>query len=696
MNDEFSRSDPSEPETCEDSPSTHKPLGLFSLLAEQDSDTNPDSGSDELPNQDDSLVNNQSSQSHPPKLSESDSQDQKDADADETLVEDTSKSQAKKKKKKKKKRKAPLNHTSQSDATANDPDWIALNEFQSQLDEESKRDDVNTIAIPSSCFNSDDDDAIRKEAQSIMSMIEAMAFPATEENVLAFADATTTCEALHVQPKLLNADAELKRLFGARAIDMERRDEEAAADINGRRRGSRAMARHTPRRRISLVQPRDTWIDHAPGLTLTLDVKATEEAGSDVRYFRYTHEPSYAHIQEEYRVVVNTHNPDNLVALASRHPYHVDTLLQLAELYRQMGELDRAAEQIERCLYILEGAWIVSFKPFDGTCRLNFDVLENRSMYVSLFRYSQLLTRRGLHRTALEISKLLLNLDPEKDPMGMLMLADSYALLSGEYKWVQLMAKTFKHIPIQYFPNFAVSCAVAEESIRLGMTGISNRGTSSKGRKGKSDAEEQSEMTAEDVKEMLTDAILTFPMVVKHLLNAVEHSSPVWTESRLFEEGWYTAGYVDMRVLSRMCRVYAERSKLLWNSSHNKELLVECARNAGRLDEEAGMGMDQKTGRLSSEFVKDEIAHGRVAKCRALRIESAQWLRLNGLYQHVQIADFSDSTTNLPAEVLVGDEGVQPIGAPQLREISLARGALEFFQSLLPWRDARDARDDQT
>lgn len=672
-------------------PVGNKQQSLFALLGNDDETSSSSDGADQLnPAEKDADLSQQNSkheeiQREPDVADDNDSRSGSAADME--IV----------KNKKKKKKRKPRKRAGQANNPADDPDWIALNEFQTQTEIDNKPE--SSGFIPLSYFNDDDDANIRREAQVIMAAIESMAFPDGDQAQFSLAPSTLACRAVQVEPKLLNADAELKRLFGSRVIDMERRDAEASATSAGRRRDPRVSTRHATRRKVSLVSPRDTWLDHAPGLIMELDVEATSAAEDGVKIFRYAHEASYARIQDEYRTLVNTHDPNLLVQFVSRHPYHVDTLLQLAELYRQMGELDRAAEQIERSLYILEGAWNLSFKPFDGSCRLDFDVLENRSLYIALFRYSQLLTRRGLHRTALEISKLLLNLEPVKDPMGMLMLADSYALLSGEYEWVQNMRETYKTIPIQYFPNFAMSAAIAAESVRLGMGDIANRTTSSKGKKKNSGAdhkgkEEKHEKSEQDTKDMLIDALLAFPMVLKPLLKAIESPSEVWTEFRLFEDGWFGAGYADMGVLTRMGRVYAERSKLLWNSGHNTDFLLSCARTAGQLDEAAGMGKDNKTGQLTSAFVRNEVEHIRVARCRALRMEAAEWLRSSGLYRNVQIADFSDSTTNLPAEILAGDDGAQPVGAHPQREVSLARGAMEFFQSLLPWREPRDARDD--
>lgn len=598
------------------------------------------------------------------------------------------------KKNKKKKRRKAQKRSEPSEAPEDDPDWIALNEAQAE--NASKSENGRTGFIPSTYFSVDDDIEVREEARRIMTLIERMAFSNEVSGQSAGFSDSSSLNPLIVEPKLLNADTELKRLFGAHIVGAERRTAEGSVTQGGRRkRGGGQQGRI--RRRISLVSPRETWADHAPGLIMDLDSEATnraEEAGLlNVKYFFYKHEGSYARIQDEYREVVKTNDPDNLVHFCAHHPYHVDSLLQIAELHRQMGELDRAAEQIERCIYILEEPWPVTFKPFDGKCRLSFDVLENRSLYIALFRYSQLLSRRGLHRTSFEIGKLLLNFDPENDPLGILMLADSYALLSGEYGWIEDMRMSYNYLPIEYFPNFMASAALAIDAIRMsGLADRYDKSSKTKSVKGEgSDALDEA-VEAKRAEAFLVDVLLTFPMLLRPLLNAIDCQTAVWSEYRLFEEPWYSAGYEDGGLLRRISLVYAEWSKMLWNSGRNKELLIHCARRAGKLDSDAGMGKDSTTGRLTSAFVSDEQVHERVAHCRALRVEAANWLSSSGLYRNLQFADLADSTANLPADIFAHEQIAQPVEVVPPRDVSIRRGTVEFFQSLLPWREPRDAR----
>lgn len=99
-----------------------------------------------------------------------------------------------------------------------------------------------------------------------------------------------------------------------------------------------------------------------------------------------------------------THDPNAIAHLVAQHPYHIDGLLTLADVYKQMGEMQTVAELLERCLYSFECSWHPSFNISLGTCRIAFDEEPNRAFYQALFRHMQHLGRRGCHRTALEVS----------------------------------------------------------------------------------------------------------------------------------------------------------------------------------------------------------------------------------------------------------------------------------------------------
>lgn len=587
--------------------------------------------------------------------------------------EKVSKPQKKRNRKKKRKNAAKT-------AKENDADWEAL--LGAPILEDADGEKEEPMSIDEDCFRTTDGEKFRTEANEIFNSIKAIvAEQRAEEAELnaSFGDQvaalTSSLRVMSVEPRLLSADAELKKRFGYKAVEAERRAEEQEQANRGGRRGrgrNRAAPRSHLRRKITLVTPRDEWWSEADGLNMVVDHEAPA-TGNGIRYFRYTHGGTYEAIQKDYRRVVASHDVNSLAELAAHYPFHVDALIQLAEVHRQMGELDRAADQIERAIYVLESSWNMAFKPFQGDCRLRFAVPENKAIYVALFRYAQLLTRRGLHRTALEIAKLVLNFDPENDPMGALMLIDSVALLSGQYEWICAMQRDFKLIPLKYFPNFALSNALAVYHLQNGTGTAESELPKKKKKKGKrnSGAKEGTDIAATIASEsppavdLLAEALLAFPIALQPLLAATKDSGGSWSSHPIFSTHENAGG-----VFYRISRVYAERSHTLWAAGEPKALLASAAQKAIEL---AG------TPRA-------------LRAATALQLDAMQWFESTGLYRSVQIADFADGGVNLPAELLAADNA--PINQPAPRAVTTAEAMREFMQSLLPWRNTGDAAND--
>jgi hypothetical protein len=58
-----------------------------------------------------------------------------------------------------------------------------------------------------------------------------------------------------------------------------------------------------------------------------------------------------------------------------------------------------------------------------------------RSFYVAVLKHIQFVGQKACYRTALELSKLLLSLNPNEDPLALVLSVDYYALRAKEYKW---------------------------------------------------------------------------------------------------------------------------------------------------------------------------------------------------------------------------------------------------------------------
>lgn len=65
-----------------------------------------------------------------------------------------------------------------------------------------------------------------------------------------------------------------------------------------------------------------------------------------ISYFVFKHDDEYQEAQFEFLSAVATHNPNALMFLLSRYPYHVDTLLQVSEMAKQSGDWTMAGDCI--------------------------------------------------------------------------------------------------------------------------------------------------------------------------------------------------------------------------------------------------------------------------------------------------------------------------------------------------------------
>jgi Transcriptional repressor TCF25 len=102
------------------------------------------------------------------------------------------------------------------------------------------------------------------------------------------------------------------------------------------------------------------------------------EQKGHVQYFSYEHSQDYQFVQKVFLQAVESLNPDNVVAVIHSHPYHVDALLQVAELCKMSEDVQMAADLIERCIYALEHAFHPLFSLAQGNCRLDYCKQENR------------------------------------------------------------------------------------------------------------------------------------------------------------------------------------------------------------------------------------------------------------------------------------------------------------------------------
>ncbi|XP_041375879.1 transcription factor 25-like [Gigantopelta aegis] len=249
---------------------------------------------------------------------------------------------------------------------------------------------------------------------------------------------------LRVEYRNLNPDNELKRIFGSRVVRSE---------------NMRPRNRNRPYQRpTKLVQCRDNWPPIGKnGLSMCLS-----ESRSSSQYFTFEHSHQYQQIQFMFFDAVETLNPENITNLIQAHPYHIDSLMQMSEIFRMSEDMQTAAQFIERALYAFENAFHPSFSLTTGTCRLDYRRQENRAFHLCLFKHLMSVGQRGCYRTALEFCKMLLSLDPDTDPLCVLLMIDFYALRAEEFHFLIRMSNEWEaHRNLSQLPNFAFSVPLA-------------------------------------------------------------------------------------------------------------------------------------------------------------------------------------------------------------------------------------------
>nr|XP_045362645.1 transcription factor 25 isoform X2 [Camelus bactrianus] len=228
---------------------------------------------------------------------------------------------------------------------------------------------------------------------------------------------STKRHVLSVEHRHLNPDTELKRYFGARAVLGEQRP----------RQRQRVYPKCT-----WLTTPKSAWPRYTkPGLSMRL-----LESKKGRSSFAFEHSEEYQQTQHKFLAAVESMEPNNIVVLLQTSPYHVDSLLQLSDACRFQEDQEMARDLVERALYSMECAFHPLFSLTSGTCRLDYRRPENRSFYLALYKQMSFLEKRGCPRTALEYCKLILSLEPDEDPLCMLLLVDHLALRARSYEYL--------------------------------------------------------------------------------------------------------------------------------------------------------------------------------------------------------------------------------------------------------------------
>ncbi|KAJ6258908.1 hypothetical protein Dda_5803 [Drechslerella dactyloides] len=350
---------------------------------------------------------------------------------------------------------------------------------------------------------------------------------------------------LHIDPRSLDSENEMRRLFGRAAT----RESGAGAHHDPRQQRAQRLASNIGRRNV-FVQRGDGWPREGSG---GLSMELVERRPDGTTLFQYVHSRAYQDVQRQFNECVRSMDPDRMFTHLSAHPYHISTLLQASHIALTQST-DQAAAQtlIARALHALGRSTHSLFAQAlaAGSARVAFHRFEDRELYFAGWRYILSLSRRGLWRTGLEFVRLLLQMDPLRDPLCLVLLVDQYALKSRAPEVLLELAGTPALVDIwRRNPNIAYSTALAHL-----MAG-----------------------DADGAKDALSDAVARFPWMLTKLHGSLSEASG----GSLPEGLWGCLPPDDTSGL--LAELYVARMSDLWNIPEHASFLLATISAMGKV-----------------------------------------------------------------------------------------------------------------
>lgn len=467
-----------------------------------------------------------------------------------------------------------------------------------------------------------------------------------------------TASILQVDPKYLNAENELRRIFGSKVVKSFENSNQASS--SRQMRGVRGRGHYTLRKSV-LVTPSDNWLRCDDSLSMQfLEIK------NGYNYFRYVHSPTYSQSQRAFEAAKAINDINGIASILQHHPYHIDSLLTMAEYFAVLGEQQMSADAIARCLYALECAWHPMFNPLLGNCQLKFKHDTNKPIFTALFTHMKNLARRGCHRSALEVCKLLLSLDSD-DPMGAIFCIDYFALRAEEYAWLEKFSEEYKSDnSIWLFPNFSYSLAICRFYLEREAC--------------KDDCVDAEKSSSSD---LMKQALMLHPSVIKKLVAKVPLKDRTWQD--ILNHAFFRSEQTGIPSQDHLIDIYVERNYLIWRLPDLQKLLSGAA----------------KLVIETLESNKSEVNDWACVRKEAFSSEKNE-------YGHLLVSDFSDSLSSIPRENLQQFMGVPRMMEGMQDENQFAnvpgnghaprgvanRNALAvLFESMLPWVTYEDRED---
>ncbi|UJR25005.1 hypothetical protein I4U23_006366 [Adineta vaga] len=361
---------------------------------------------------------------------------------------------------------------------------------------------------------------------------------------------------LSTDTRLLNPLNEMKKKFGSSIVEQIERENNptahaALANMSAQRRRAYQILQQQQQRPTTRIAKQNAFIVsklgwpvyHKFGLLMKPSSPLNETTPNTGNYFQFEYDTDYQRIQIQFLDFVDQHDLQGIMDILRHYPYHIDSLIHLSDVSRMQDDTPTAVDLIERALYNFQQSFHPLFSITRGDCRLEYRIQENRSFFISLFKHIIYIGERGCLRTALEFCKLLLSLDPIDDPLAILLLLEYYAIRSEEYNYlIRFYTEQNQRLNLNGLPNYVYSLALAY--FRTSSLNQAN--------------------------DMLQDALLRFPSILKYLLDKLSIRPDRMVEKcRFFSD----SERYDSNALKCVEQLYIVRMANEWKEKEELEFL---------------------------------------------------------------------------------------------------------------------------
>lgn len=281
--------------------------------------------------------------------------------------------------------------------------------------------------------------------------------------------------------------------------------------------------------------------------------------------FTFEMSKGYLKLYQDYLFTIESNDLGMLHMFTNKYPFHIEALFQMALVYKMQAKYEQVFQLVETILYAFQMAFHHQFSPIGRNIQMDMNSTSlNKVFFKVLFMMIDCLGRKGCYRSALEFCKFLLCLD-YKDPMGVLMLIDFYAISTKKLQFYLDFCTNFtlEHFGINKglmlpssFYSLALCKAVISNTFEITQDDVNRAFT----------INNLSEVHKESANVILLCAVATFPAIAQQLFAKLAPSYVFAVEN---EEISFDCATI--------AEIYAVRCLELWRNDTNIVWLKQAA-----------------------------------------------------------------------------------------------------------------------